>query len=219
MTDNYIFDMDGLLVDSEPYWKKVEKDIFSQVGITLTDQMCLETVGFRLNDIVNYWYQRYPWTNATVQEVGTQIVEGMKAEYESALPIKPGVLDVFDQILSHRHANIAVCSSSPLELIKTVMEDAGLDEHISILHSAENDPFGKPHPFPYIACSKKMGSIDRTNCIAFEDSTTGAISAKAASMFVVAVPEGETIQDQFSFCDVVLDSLEQFDLERVLEGK
>ena len=53
---NFIFDMDGLLIDSEPYWQAVEKQVFQQVGIDLTDEMCLETVGLRLNDIVGHWY-------------------------------------------------------------------------------------------------------------------------------------------------------------------
>ena len=85
-----IFDMDGLLVDSEPIWHEVEIDVFGRHGVPLTVERCLETKGMFLGDAVEHWYARYPWTGATRQAVAAEIVEAMAGRLDAAVELKPG---------------------------------------------------------------------------------------------------------------------------------
>ena len=140
----------------------------------------------------------------------------MKAKYEDKVPLKAGVSALIDRLSGLSHVKIAICSSSPLEVIKSVVTVSGFSHCIQYLHSAENDELGKPHSLPYIACAKKMQvPVDR--CIAFEDSLNGAISAKAAGMLVVTVPEDQKKASHFLFCDKICDSLAAFDLDLFIE--
>jgi mannitol-1-/sugar-/sorbitol-6-/2-deoxyglucose-6-phosphatase len=209
MDKYFIFDMDGLLVDSEPYWRQVEKQVFGLVGIDLTDKMCEETVGLRLGDIVGHWYKKYPWLNYSCDDIEQFIIDGMIACYQKDVCAKTGAVSLINRIFETTGDKTAICSSSPLILIETVAENMGIKDKIRLMHSAQNDEFGKPHPLPYLNCAKFLG-ISPSQAIVFEDSTTGAISAKAASMYVVAVPEGTYSPNKFSFCDQILNSLDEF---------
>ena len=90
--DAAIFDMDGLLVDSEPIWHDVEIDIFGRHGVPLTVQRCLETKGMFLGDAVEHWYARYPWSGASRHDVAAEILEAMARRLEAAVELKPGAL-------------------------------------------------------------------------------------------------------------------------------
>ncbi len=69
-----IFDMDGLLIDSEPLWRRAEKQVFSTVGIPLTETMCEETMGLRTDEVVQHWYQRFPWSGKNPETVEQELV-------------------------------------------------------------------------------------------------------------------------------------------------
>lgn len=213
MDKYFIFDMDGLLVDSEPYWKEVEKAVFATVSIHLTDELCQETVGLRLKDIVLHWYKKFPWQNRSIKEVENAIIDGMIASYKKEVCSKKGAVSLIEKLFETFGHKLAICSSSPLALIETVVEAMGIKDYVKLLHSAERDEFGKPHPLPYLNCAKLL-DIPPSQCIVFEDSMNGAISGKAAGMYVVAVPEGRYSEQKFSFCDEVLESLEDFSISR-----
>jgi sugar-phosphatase len=115
---------------------------------------------------------------------------------------------------------VAVCSGSYAVVIAAALARLGIERDVTVWHSAEWEPLGKPHPGAYLSTAAKLGH-DPTGCLAVEDSFNGAISAKAARMRVVAVPEASAAgSDRWGFCDAVLDSLDGFDeaLLRSLEG-
>jgi sugar-phosphatase len=115
---------------------------------------------------------------------------------------------------------MAVCSGSYAVVIEAALDRLGITDAMSAWHSAEWEPLGKPHPGAYLSTAAKLG-VDPTACLAFEDSFNGAISAKAARMRVVAVPEPAARNSpRWGFCDLVLDSLAEFDAGalRVLEA-
>jgi beta-phosphoglucomutase-like phosphatase (HAD superfamily) len=96
-------------------------------------------------------------------------------------------------------------------VIEAALDRLGITEAMSVWHSAEWEPLGKPHPGAYLTTADKLG-VDPTACLAFEDSFHGAISAKSARMRVVAVPESDALASpRWGFCDLVLDSLTAFD--------
>lgn len=205
--DAVIFDMDGLLVDSEPLWREAEIEIFGGVGVPLTEEMCAQTVGLRIDGIVGHWFDRHPWSGLTPEQVATRLRNAVADLARTRAVPKVGALDLIER-LRRRSTVLAVCSSSPLIVIEATLKRLALDGTFDLIHSAESEIFGKPHPAAYLATAARL-QAEPSACLALEDSLAGATSAKAAGMKVVAVPEGEGRRDpRFDICDAVLDSLE-----------
>jgi len=110
--------------------------------------------------------------------------------------------------LSQQRVAIGLCSSSPYQVIHAVLDRLGIRRYFQVVHSAEDEPLGKPHPGAYLSCAARLG-IPAPRCIAFEDSVAGAVSAKAARMKVIAVLQGVR-STVFDFCDARLDNLTDF---------
>jgi sugar-phosphatase len=214
-----VFDLDGLLIDSEPFWRRAEMEVFATVGVELTEAETRQTMGLRIDDAVDHWFVRRPWVGMTPGEVEravtTRVAELIEAEGEPM----PGVRAVID-LCRHLSIPMAVCSGSYAVVIEAALDRLGITDAMSAWHSAEWEPLGKPHPGAYLSTAAKLG-VDPLACLAFEDSFNGAISAKAARMRVVAVPEPAAVDSpRWGFCDLVLASLEAFDEQslRDLEG-
>jgi HAD superfamily hydrolase (TIGR01509 family) len=209
MIEAVIFDMDGLLIDSEPLWRAAEKEVFSHVGITLTDDMCEQTVGLRINEVVQFWHSQYPWNNRTLDEVEHDVVQQLTQLIKDIGAPLPGVnyiLGYFQQ----KGLRIALASSSNLNIIEMVLEKLEIGSYFEVVHSAQFEDYGKPHPAVFLTAAKQL-KVEPTQCLVFEDSFNGIISAKAARMKTVAIPE--TIhrgKPKFNIADVLLNSLEEF---------
>jgi sugar-phosphatase len=217
-----IFDMDGLLVDSEPIWHEVEIDVFGRHGVPLTVETCLETKGMFLGDAVEHWYARYPWTGASRQAVAAAIVEAMAKRLDGAVELKPGASHALD-FCARRGARLAVASSSPRRLIDAVVRRFGLAERFAVVHSGEDEVVGKPDPAIFLTTSRLL-DVAPDACVVFEDSAAGVLAAKGAGMACVAVPERDhsagsgagadsraALDAALRRADVVLGSLLEFD--------
>ncbi len=204
-----IFDMDGLLIDSEPLWRLAEVEVFNAIGVPLTEELAFTTMGLRTDELVEHWSARYPWQDPTHKEIeariDSRVVELVR---ERGTPL-PGVLDLVT-FFRDRGLPLAIASSSTSELIATVVHQIGLAGAFQVLQSAEHEPYGKPHPGVYIAAANALG-VPPTDCLAFEDSANGLLAAKAARMRCIAVPEPAVRNDRrFCIADAVLDSLTDF---------
>jgi sugar-phosphatase len=209
MIEAVIFDLDGIIIDSEPLWKQTEQRVFQTVGIDLTVEMSRQTTGFDAQATIQYWYDRYPWKNKSLFQVYKEVLEEIQSCYESEAELKEGFLDVL-QFFNEKGLTMAIASSTPLKLITMVLKRFHLFEFFKIVHSSENDEAGKPHPAAYLNTARKL-NVHPFRCLAFEDSLHGAIAAKAASMKVVAVPDApETGEEKFGFADLRLSSLKDF---------
>jgi len=198
-----IFDMDGLLIDSEPLWHEAEKEIFATVGLHLSTQDCLGTTGLRVDEVVRFW-------NAP-PELAAQIVNRVIALVEQKGVAKPGVAEALGACAGRV---IGLASSSPSRLIAAVLQRLGIADRITVAHSAEHEARGKPHPDVYLTTARRLG-VAPSACIAVEDSPTGVRAAKAAGMRCVAVPDALFADDpRFADADHVIDSL--LDLGTVL---
>jgi mannitol-1-/sugar-/sorbitol-6-/2-deoxyglucose-6-phosphatase len=209
MVEAVIFDMDGLLIDSEPLWREAEVSLFNSLGVPLTEEMAHETTGLRTDSLVAYWHKRYPWKTPPQKEVGRLLEESVIKLVKEKGDAKPGVKKVFS-IFSDNGLPIAIASSSPMALIETVIDKLGLAPYMSAVGSAHYEDFGKPHPAVYLSTAKKLGAAPE-NCLAFEDSVNGVLSAKAARMKCIAVPEPEFFEDKrYGIADIILNTLEDF---------
>jgi len=213
-----IFDMDGLLVDSEPLWWQAGVEVLRTVGVELDESRAHETMGLRTDAALRHSFRYFPWTEKTFEQVEREVnARMMQLILDRAEPL-PGVHDTV-RLVSQRGISIGLCSSSPYIVIEAVLHSLRLRSTIRVAYSAEDEPLGKPHPGAYLTCASRIG-VRPGRCIAFEDSLNGAISAKAAQMKVVAVPSSsEQESSVFDFCDARIQSLEAFDgslLDRLL---
>lgn len=185
--DAVIFDMDGVLIDSEPLWKIAMEEVFQSIGCPLTRQDFQKTVGLRLDEVIEYWYEHTGWSNATPKEVEERIVQRMIILLkENGKPLT-GVKETL-AFLKEKGKKIGLATSSYSILIETILEVLSIKHYFDITHSAENEQFGKPHPAVYLTVAKEL-NVSPLKCLVIEDSLNGVISGKAARMKVVCIPE------------------------------
>jgi len=203
-----IFDMDGVLIDSEPFWQKAELSVFTKLGIPFTLEMTEQTTGLRIDNTVDYWFKRYPWKLKSKQEVASEIKDILRSLILEQGLAKPGAIQLI-QALSQLNFPMAICSSSAMSIIEAVYQKIGLNNEIKILQTGEDCFYGKPHPEPYLTTAKRLNETPPSFCVVIEDSLNGAISGKAAGMNVIAVPEEHNYEKRiFDFCDAKFKSLE-----------
>jgi sugar-phosphatase len=210
-TESAIFDMDGLLIDSEPLWYEAAVDIFSPIGIALTPELYASSIGLRTKEFVDNWFSVYQIDRSlapeTVRRINDVVVEKIRDKGEAM----PGVHRVLDQMRSGG-LKIGLATSSPMALIDVVVDKLQIREYFSAFNSAENLLHGKPHPQVYLDCASALG-VEPVSCVCFEDSFHGMIAAKAARMKCVVVPlPAFRDQPRFQAADLLLHSLEDFDL-------
>jgi mannitol-1-/sugar-/sorbitol-6-/2-deoxyglucose-6-phosphatase len=201
-----LFDMDGLLIDSEILWHKAEVEIFGSLGVPLFESSSRSTKGVFVNEVVEYWFARYPWSEPSNVVVVDQLLERVGSLVESEGRLLPGAIRAID--LTSERGPVALASSTPLALINRCLDHFGLTDRFVSIHSAEFEPYGKPHPGVFLTAAASLG-IEPSRCLVIEDSSAGVIAARAANMSVLAVPTREDRAEvEFLLADLVLDSLE-----------
>lgn len=208
LVDAVIFDMDGLLIDSEPLWRTVEVAVLRSAGLSLVEKDCEATTGLRIDEVTAFWHQRQPLQGLSSEEAAARIVDEMVARAPQEARALPGAAAAV-QAARDAGLKVALCSSSPLRLIEACVRALGLAGAFDVTVSAENESHGKPHPAVYLTTAARLG-VPGANCVAVEDSLNGVIAAKAARMACVAVPQlsgGDPALARFGVADVVLPSL------------
>lgn len=185
--DALIFDMDGVLIDSEPLWKIAMEEVFRSVGSDLTKQDFQRTVGLRLDEVIEFWHKHEGWKNVSPRDIEKRIVMKMVDLIKANPHPLPGVIQTL-KYLKEQRMKVGLATSSYEILIHTVLKNLEIEEYFDVTHSAEHEPYGKPHPAVYLTVSKKL-NVDPTRCLVVEDSLNGIISAKSARMKVVCIPE------------------------------
>ena len=201
-----IFDMDGLLIDSEVLWHEAEVDILGGLGVPVAGEGFRTTKGMFVHEVTEHWYSLSPWTGPTPAEVAVSIVDRVIELVVAKGQLKPGAVGALDLCASRGQA-LALASSSEYRLIEAALAHFGLGSRFAVVRSAEDEPFGKPHPAVFVTTASLLG-VPRRSCLVWEDAPAGVLAAKAASMTCIAVPEkGEGHQPAFGVADLVVDSL------------
>ncbi len=204
-----IFDMDGLLIDTEPVWRRTEIEIFGRLGLHLTEEQCLQTMGVRVAQVVELWYSRHPWSGPSCAEVTQEIIDSVISQVRNDGEAKEGVYDALDT-LRRAGLPIGIASSSSDDLIQAVIERLGIGPYVEVICSADAEMEGKPHPAVYLTAARGLG-VAGQDCLAFEDSPNGVRSAKAAGMYCIAVPDPYLADDPgMKAADLTLGSLAGF---------
>ncbi|MEW5854656.1 MAG: hexitol phosphatase HxpB [Myxococcota bacterium] len=208
MIQAVIFDMDGVLIDSEPLWQDAEVEVFRSVGVPLQHADCVQTMGLRIDEVVQHWHRRHPWEAPSLREVEARILDRVCELIRTRGEGTEGVGAAVESVM-RRGWKLALASSSPHRVIAAVLERVGLSRAFSTVHSAQDEPLGKPHPGVYLTTAARLG-CPAVTCVAVEDSLNGVIAAKAARMSCVAIPHPTFRADpRFSLADVVLPSLRE----------
>ncbi|MDB4075001.1 hexitol phosphatase HxpB [Crocinitomicaceae bacterium] len=182
-----IFDMDGVLIDSEPLWKIAMEEAFHSVGCMITKKDFQKTVGLRIDEVVEYWHKHSGWKDLSVKEVEDLIIQKMvRLIKENGDPLV-GVLDTIS-FLKSQGLKVGLATSSYNILIDTVLDALGIRDAFDVVNSAEDEEFGKPHPAVYLTVANKL-KVDPIKCLVIEDSLNGIIAGMAAKMNVVCIPE------------------------------
>ena len=207
-----IFDMDGLLVDSEPFWRAVTIDfldaLVSDVRLMIDRGL---TKGMRVDESLSLFAGLAPWPGAgdPVAEAAVlqSIVAAVVAAIDVGAELMPGALEAIERF---RAAGLclALASGSVPPVIDAVLDRFGLRPSFDAVVSASDLPLGKPHPAIFLHTAEIL-KVAAESCVVLEDSLNGCIAAKAAKMRVIAVPSREDASDRrFAIADVVLASLE-----------
>ncbi len=211
-----VFDMDGILIETEPIWDEVRRGLAAGENLPWPDEATQAMMGMSTQEWSTYLVQTVG-LSGTPEQVAQRVIDGVAAEYATHLPVLPGAVEAVARMAAR--GPVAIASSSPRRLIDLVTAQLGLTEYLTVTVSTEEVDRGKPWPDGYLRACSLLG-VDPTRCVAVEDSTNGVRSAHAAGMTVVCVPPGfhPPAADVLALCGAVLDSLDELDdalLERL----
>lgn len=215
-----IFDMDGLLIDSEPLWQEAEVEVFGALGVPLSRELCRQTTGLRVDDVVRHWFGRHPWTGPGLAEVEAAVIDAVIDRIRERGEAKPGAAEALE-IARDRGLRLALASSSSRRIIVAVLERLGLGAAFEVVRSGEEEPWGKPHPGIFLSTAAAL-DVAPGACLVLEDSLHGVVAAKAARMRCICVPEAFPHHDaRLGLADAVVPSLRSIDrtlLDRIEAG-
>ncbi|MEV0626718.1 HAD family hydrolase [Nonomuraea wenchangensis] len=178
-----MFDLDGVLVDSEPVWEEVRRAFVAEHGGTWQPDTQSRLMGMSTGEWAAYLHEL--GVRLTPDEIARGVVDRMTARYRDEVPLMPGAAEAVRRLAAERTLGLA--SSSPRRLIDVVLDAAGLTDCFAATVSTEEVERGKPAPDGYLEAARRMG-VDPRGCVAVEDSSNGLRSAYAAGMRVIAVP-------------------------------
>ncbi|HGN0023167.1 TPA: hexitol phosphatase HxpB [Proteus mirabilis] len=211
-----IFDMDGLLIDSEPFWAQAEHEVFAQLGVdlSLADSMP-DTVGLRIDQVIELWYHVSPWQGVTQQEAKERMIARVVQLIEDKKPLLPGVEHALS-LCQSLGLKIALASASPHFMLERVLELFNIRHYFSAVVSAADLAHSKPHPEVYLNAAKAL-NVAPINCVSLEDSRNGMIACKAARMRSIVVPAAEQFNDKcWGLADVKIASLNELTKSQLL---
>ncbi len=209
-----IFDMDGLLVDTEPFWRKAEIEVFAEVGLSLTENDCRETMGWRLAEVVALWHSRQPWSEPDLKSVEGKILNRVERYIRHQAKPLPGVAEALE-LCKSLGLKTAIASSSPMRLIDAMVDRFQLRAEFDGIYSAEHLSHGKPHPEIFLNAAHGL-DIGVRDCLVLEDSIHGMVAALAARMYCAVIPAPEDADKApFAAAHLQLNSLLELDAKHI----
>lgn len=199
-----IFDMDGVMIDSEPLWEKTERILLARRDIEYTADYRDQIVGLNQNDSGKLLVETFK-LEEKVEDIISERVEILFGIYVEELEVVEELIPLLNQLRENDY-KLAVASSSPLRVIDFVLDMFSLHEYFPIVVSGECTDNGKPHPEIYLHTAERL-EVEPKECVAIEDSINGVKSAKAAGMYCIAVPDKRLTQEKFQNADLIVPNL------------
>lgn len=202
-----IFDLDGVLVDSEHVWDEVREELARERGGRWHERAQADMMGMSSTEWSRYMHEVIGLSDPP-EEINAEVVRRMQARYAEELPLVDGAVDAVRRLAAVFRLGLASSSNRPL--IDAVLTSAGLAELFEVTVSSEEVQRGKPAPDVYLEAARRLGVAPKS-CAAVEDSANGLRSARAAGMRVIAIPNRRypPPADALVLADVVLESLDE----------
>ena len=211
MIEAVVFDLDGLLIDSEQVWDSVREQYVRERGGRYDDEVQRALMGMSSREWSRYLHE-VAGVPDDPQAINDEVVRRMLAAYRERLPLVEGAVEAVERIAARWP--LALASSSNRPLIDAALDASGLARFFRVTVSSEEVPRGKPAPDVYLEAARRL-DVEPTRCAAVEDSHSGIRAAKAAGMRVVAVPNATYPpgEDALAEADAVLGSLKELTAE------
>jgi HAD superfamily hydrolase (TIGR01509 family) len=205
--DAVVFDLDGVIVDSEQVWNEVREQLARERGGRWHDRAQRDMMGMSSREWSRYMHEVLGLREGP-EEINTEVVRRMLERYRAKLPLIPGAVEAVKQVAARWPLGLA--SSANREIIELVLAESGLAPFLQGSVSSEEVERGKPAPDVYLEVARRLG-VPPERCAAIEDSRAGILSARAAGMRVIAIPNPHfpPDEDALAAADVVLESIEE----------
>ena len=204
-----IFDMDGVIIDTEVIWKQAEKEIFSSLGVNVIEEYAKETQSMTTSEVTQFWYKKFPWSNIGLKEAEQMVVSRVVELIKSKDCLIHGV-KTFMERLKSKNYKIGLATNSPFTIIPVVLGKLEIAHLFDAISSAEFEVKGKPDPAIYYTTARKL-AIDPKYCLVIEDSYSGILAAKKAGMSVAFFTNGNK-KLHFEIADYRIDSFNMMEL-------
>lgn len=199
-----IFDLDGLLLDTEPGWHRAEAELLRRHAATYTDADETATVGWSVNATLRRYLPRLQLTDAALPALTAELLALVQREYAAPLAPRPGAVELVAQLRGR--VPLAIASNTARSLVTAALAPEPFGDAIDVVISAEEVVHPKPAPDIYLEACRRLG-VDPVTALGLEDSTSGLLAAKAAGLTVIGVPQWAAVD--VSAADYVVRSLEE----------
>ena len=211
MKKAFIFDMDGVLIDSEPLWQQTELDLLHGYGIPITEQELARTRGMPSVPVLRYASELYQ-KPLDIEKVAQELLDLAISNILKAKPLMQGVTETLE-LLARHDIKIAIASASPRYMLDNIVQSCGIADYFSYIASGAELAYSKPHPAVYLQAAKGLG-IEPAECVGIEDSKPCMISVKAASMSCIVIPnELDFHENYWALADFKLAKMNEINLQ------
>jgi haloacid dehalogenase superfamily, subfamily IA, variant 3 with third motif having DD or ED/haloacid dehalogenase superfamily, subfamily IA, variant 1 with third motif having Dx(3-4)D or Dx(3-4)E len=207
-----IFDMDGVIIDSEPLWEKTETILLGRRSIDYNPTYREKIMGLKQDDSAKLLKETFSLPD-TIQEIIAERIGILLGLYEEELELIDGLKNLLKELKENCFL-LALASGSPIKAIDFVLTKFDLKEFFSVIVSGDIIPFGKPRPDIYLHTAEQLG-VKPQECVVIEDSINGVKSAKTAGMFCIALPDRRLNQDEYRIADLITDSLDKININLI----
>jgi HAD superfamily hydrolase (TIGR01509 family) len=213
MIEAIAFDLDGVLIDSEPVWEEVRRGLVAERGGHWTPDAQRRLMGMSTQEWARYLSDDLG-VGLPPEQVAALVIDRMAARYRERIPFLPGAVEAVRRLAARWPLGLA--SSAPAALIETVLQAGGLRSCFQVTLSTEQVPHGKPAPDVYLAVTARLG-VAPSACAAVEDSSNGLRSAAAAGLHVIAIPHPQYPPDPDAIAAVglILPALDALTVDSV----
>jgi HAD superfamily hydrolase (TIGR01509 family) len=198
-----VFDMDGLLLDSEAAWQAAERDLLARHGEVLTEADRFASLGRAVDEVIGWYLERIGWGPERAAELRDELMRLVRERYAEIQPM-PGARELIERLRGR--VRLGLASNTDRLLVDHALAAAGLTDAFDAVVSAQDVAAPKPAPDLYRLVCERLG-VAPADAVALEDSGTGVAAAKAAGMACIAVPQMDGLD--VSAADRIVDSLER----------
>lgn len=212
MIKSVIFDMDGVMIDSEPLWERTEKIMMAGKGLEYTPVYREKIVGLGQRDSAKLLKRTFA-LDLEIEDIINERLSILRDIYNKELELNQGLIELLNELTDNKF-KIALASSSPYKVIKFVLDKFDINEYYETVVSGDFVERGKPEPDIYLYTANQLG-LKPGSCVVIEDSINGIISAKKAGMRCIAVPDKRLDPAGFERADIILNSVTDINISMI----